>query len=204
MLNEGFDRRLMMQRALLLLGAVTTSLPSVALAAPSKRAKSYLSASLIKVLSAIADTVIPRTETPGALDVKVPALLDAMLVNWATPKRRAEIVQAIAKVDALSITTTGKDFAGLTPEERTTILKAHEKEAMKTLPNPKGSGIASLLAGPVYADPGYGKLKELIVLLYYVSEPALTQELSYVHAPGAWQPSIPVTPDTRPAAGGLF
>ena len=34
-----------------------------------------------------------------------------------------------------------------------------------------------------------------------LSEPGMTQELAYEHAPGAWQPSIPVTPETRPAGG---
>ena len=63
----------------------------------------------------------------------------------------------------------------------------------------------SLAEGPRVADPGYGKLKELIVVLYYYSEPALTKELTYEHAPGEWQPSIPLTPETRAAGGfGLF
>ena len=39
--------------------------------------------------------------------------------------------------------------------------------------------------------------KALIFALYYVSEGGATQELRYEHMPGAWEPSIPVTADTR-------
>jgi hypothetical protein len=55
--------------------------------------------------------------------------------------------------------------------------------------------------GPSVAEPAYAKLKELIVVLYYLTEAALTHELEYEHAPGGWKPSIPVTPQTR-ASGG--
>ena len=53
-------------------------------------------------------------------------------------------------------------------------------------------------------DPGYGKLKSLLVTLYYTSEAALTDEIPYNHNPGQFQPSIPVTEKTRPVSGGMF
>ena len=37
-------------------------------------------------------------------------------------------------------------------------------------------------------DPAYRKLKGLVLALYYPSEPGATQELTYEHVPGAWQP----------------
>jgi hypothetical protein len=57
---------------------------------------------------------------------------------------------------------------------------------------------------PQFANPGYGKLKELIVVAFYCSETALTHDLAYEHAPGEWQPSIPITPATRPWGGLSF
>ena len=47
------------------------------------------------------------------------------------------------------------------------------------------------------ADPAYRKFKNLILSLYYISEPGATQELRYEHVPGAWEPNNPVTLDTR-------
>ncbi len=198
------DRRMLLQQALLLMGAAATSIAPSALAKAAGTGKAYLDAQTFDVLSAVADTLIPRTETAGAVDVRVPALFDALLVNWASSQRRYELTQALAKVDRIALAQHHKRFAQLPAATRESLLKAHEADAMKILPQSGNGGVKSLLSGPDYADPGYGKLKELVVLLYYVSEPALTQELNYVHAPGEWQPSIPVTPATRPAAGGLF
>lgn len=194
------ERRQLLQSAMVLLGAVSTS----AWAKPARKPAPYLDPSLFAALSALSDTLIPRTDTPGAVDVRVPGLLEALMVNWASSQRRHELTQALVKLDAVAFAKEGKAFTQLPPAARETILKAHEAEAMKVLPRTGPAGVAEMLSGPAYADPGYGKLKELIVLLYYVSEPALTQELTYVHAPGEWKPSIPVTPDSRPAAGGLF
>jgi hypothetical protein len=198
------DRRLLLQRALLLLGAASSGLVPSALAKAAKGSATYLDQPTFDALSAVCDTIIPRTNTPGAVDVRVPALLQALLVNWASGQRRFEITQALTQVDLYALEQQGKRLAQLPPATREIALKSYEAEAMKVVPLPGGGGIKEMLTGPNYADPGYGKLKELIVLLYYVSEPALTQELSYVHAPGEWKPSIPVTSETRPAAGGLF
>lgn len=198
------DRRTMLQRVFVLLGVASTATSVPALAKVAKAAKPSLAAPLFNVLSAVADTLIPRTDTAGAVDARVPALLDGLLVNWASPQRRSEMTEALTKVDRIALAKEGKGFAALTPAQRTVLLKAHETEAMKVIVRPGDGGIKSMLSGPNYADPGYGKIKELIVLLYYLSEPALTQELTYVHAPGKWKPSIPVTPATRPAAGGMF
>jgi hypothetical protein len=198
------DRRLLLQRALLLLGAAPIAITPAALAKTARRVGTYLDAKTFGTLSAICDTLIPRTDTPGAIDVRVPAMFDSLLVNWASDRRRHELTQAIATVDQNAIAKHGERFSELPTATREIVLKAHEADAMKILPQTGDGGIKSMLSGPAYADAGYGKLKELVVLLYYSSEPALTQELNYVHSPGEWKPSIPVTADTRPAAGGLF
>ena len=201
-----FDRRSLIERALLLVGAgAAASAISLPALAAAKRAKPYLDTPTFTLLSAVADTIVPRTATAGAVDAGVPATIDALLVNWASGERRYALTHALTVIDARARAETGKDFAALDADARTTLLTAHDAAALKLLPGKvAASGLAALRAGPPVADPAYAKLKELIVLAYYLSEPALTQELSYVHAPGEWKPSIPVTPDTRPEGGGTF
>ena len=131
-------------------------------------------------------------------------LFDALLTNWASTNRRAQLVGALDEIDGLARTAHGKGFAKLAAEQRLALLRAHEEQALKVNSTTRPSGLKAMMGGPAYLNPGYGKLKELVVVLYYMSEPALTQELSYIHAPGEWQPSIPVTSTTRPAAGGMF
>lgn len=200
------DRRSMMARAFALVGAgAAASMVSLpAFAALAGDGKTYLDKARFAALTAVADTIVPRTATAGAVDAKVPALLDTMLAEWASPTRREQISAGLDEIDGLARTAHGKNFVSLTAEERLALLRKHEETALNVDPSKPATGIRALTAGPAYLNPGYGKLKELVVLLYYLSEPALTQELSYVHSPGDWQPSIPVTPETRPAAGGIF
>lgn len=200
------DRRNLMKRALLLVGATAGGgFSPAALARAAAEPGRYLSPSLYTLLSAVADTIVPRTTTAGALDAKVPASVDAMLTNWASGRQKVAITQALGRIDRRARDMQGKGFAELPTDARLSLLSAYDIEALKPVPRTDGlKGMAALMAGPSVADTGYGKLKELIVLLYYFSEPALTQELSYVHAPGEWKPSIPVTAEVRPAGGTPF
>lgn len=200
------DRRGMLERMAALVGAAAAgALSPAALAKAAAGPQRYLDAPNFTLLSAVADTIVPRTDTAGAVDAGVPATVDALLLNWASGERRYALTRALARIEAKARAQQGKGFAELAPDARYTLLDAHDVEALAVDPNaPKLSGLAGLMAGPAVADRGYAKLKELIVLAYYMSEPALTQELAYEHAPGEWQPSIPVTPETRPAAGTTF
>jgi gluconate 2-dehydrogenase gamma chain len=52
-------------------------------------------------------------------------------------------------------------------------------------------------AAQIAVDPVYRRFKELVLTLYYLSQPGATGELRYEHTPGKWEPSIEVGPDTR-------
>lgn len=198
------DRRSLLESALLLMGVTATaSFSPAALAKAAASPKPYLGAADFALLSAVADTIVPKTDTPGAVDARVPAKFDALLVNWAAPKRRAELTGALAAIDGLARDKEGRAFAELPPEKRKELLVPHDAAALKPVPRKdKLTGMRAMMAGPSVADPAYAKLKELIVVLYYYSEEALTTELTYEHSPGDWTPSVKVTPETR-ATGGL-
>jgi hypothetical protein len=196
------DRREMLQRAMLIVAGSTIAMGSAGWAAEPKRAVAGLTAAQFSICSAVADTIVPRTDTPGAVDVGVPKLFDALLRDWASPAHRAALVGALEAINASAREQAKKGFAELSPDERTAFLTPYDVNALKAVPRTDGkTGLAAMFGEPSVVAPGYAKLKELIVILYYYSEPALTQELPYEHAPGKWQPSIPVTPETRSAGG---
>ena len=228
---DGIDRRALMQRALLLVGAAALPGGTEALAAVAKSAKPKpkLDAAHFALLSAVSDTIVPKTDTPGALEAGVPKLVDEVVANWATPQHRAEMIAALDKIDSLAREEHQRGFAALTAEQRTAVLTPHDIQALKAPPKPAtppvapqidkaptkidpkvgrakqepAGGITSMMS-PRFADPGYGKLKELIVMLFYCTETALTHELAYEHNPGVWQPSMPITPTTRPWGGNAL
>ena len=108
-------------------------------------------------------------------------MFDKLLANWASAAQRAAILGSLQLIEQKSRVVSGSSFARLAPGGRYDVLSAYDK-------SPTG-------------DPGYAKLKELVITLYYLSEVGSTVELRYEHSPGAWEPSIPVTPETR-AYGG--
>jgi gluconate 2-dehydrogenase gamma chain len=196
------DRRAWMQRAALLIGA--TAIPADAFAATKKpAAKRFLNPAQFALLTAVADTIIPVTDTPGAVAVGVPRLFDKLLSTWASAKRQTELLAALTEIETLAMTSDKKGFAALTPARRKELLTEHDKAAVKPGPprKEKLNALMAMMAGPPVANPGFLKVKDMVIALYYVSEVALTQELIYEHNPGAWVPSLKVTPETRPFAG---
>ncbi len=196
---DGMDRRALMQRALLLVGASVmvaaceTISPLAAAAEPAS-----LTAAQMATLTAMADTIVPRTDTPGALDVGVPSLFAGLLDNWAAPATAAILTDALDRVQRLP--TDRRDFADLSPAERKAVLQPFDVAALVAVGRP-----TSPLAPAPTADPAYSRLKQLILTLYYMSQHGMTRELGYIHVPGRWDPSIPRTATTRPAGGtGLF
>lgn len=196
------DRRALMRRAFLLLGA--TAIPVDALSAA--KGKRFLGMPRFKLLTAVADTIVPATDTPGAVGAGVPAKLDGMLATWASAESRKAIVEALDRIDAAAKLSTKKGFAALPRAERDAVLRPHDKAALVPVKPPANAPKGSPFA-PIswVTDQGYLKVKELVIALYYSSEVAMTRELIYEHAPGAWQPSITVTQTTRPwASVGSF
>ena len=225
-MSLSLDRRALLQRAFMIAGVAVMPGGAEAFAAAAKSETRLLDQNRFALLTSVADTILPKTDTPGAVDVGVPGLVDSLLRNWASPEHRADIIAALDAIDAGAKQSKGKAFAQLTPAERHEFLAAHDVAALK--PPPKEPASNPLAKAPTVGDPktgklkqtpppsvtnrygprvtspGYAKLKELIVILYYFSEPALTQELVYEHAPGQWRPSLPVTPETRAFGGAAF
>lgn len=200
------DRRSLIQQMLALAGAgAAVGFSPAALAKAAARAKPYLSPTHYALVTAVADTILPRTDTPGAIDAGVPATFDALIANWASPDRCHQLSYTLGAIDALAREKKGIGFAQLSATERLALLTPYDVEALQVARPVSDGRTASLMRGPTFVNPGYGKLKELIVILYYISEAALTHELTYDQTPGEWLPSVPVTPDTRPTGGaGLF
>jgi len=192
------DRRALMRNLGLLLGAST--LPTLAGCKAALSGKGALDDAQLKMLTAIADTIIPATDTPGAVGTNVPQMLSGMVRDWASEKTRDELVGAI---DAIGKLAPKGNFADLPAAERLALLQPYDKAAVQPGPQRKEElkGMAKLLAGPPLANPAYVRLKDLIINLYYSSEIAMTKEIVYEHVPGKYVPSIKVTPSTRPFAG---
>jgi len=200
------NRRALLERALLLVGVAAIPAGCSGLTGGPEKRDFKFDAEQLALVSAIADTIVPKGDTVGALDVKVPQSFESLLSYWASDERLEEILTGLKNVDAAAMKAKSKPFAALDPATRLELLNAHDVESLKPDPNKKPKeGILAIMTGPALVDEGYAKMRELMIALFYYSEPALTQELEYEHDPGGWTPSVPITPETRASGGlGLF
>lgn len=150
------------------------------LSAIAEGKRSFFSRKEFRLLGIVADAIIPRTDTPGALDVGVPSYLDAMMKTWASDETKTaqrNTLKAIGeRLDAIG----GRDVAQLDDAARRDAVAAFDATAY----------------GDAYEDETsahYRALKQLIAMTYYASEAGATQELQYELVPGRWLADAPLS-----------
>lgn len=176
----GVDRRALLRGAILLVGGSLAGVPDHAFA---QGAAGFFPPAERAILDAACATMIPKTDTPGAIEAGVPAFIDSMMARWASDDTRDGFRSVLAEIDAAARESGGKGFASLAPAEQTKVLTAYDAAAIG------GGG-------------DYRRFKELVLTGYYLSEIGATQELRYELAPGVWEPKIAMAPDTRAWAVG--
>lgn len=164
------DRRALMRNAILLVGgSVAAGSPAAALAQQSSKRRFFTPAQFA-VLSEYAETVMPRTTTPGAKDAGVPQSMDSLMRNWASRERQAQFRALINEIG-------GAGFVKMTPAARVDFARTFDAERLGRW------------------DPVYVKFKELLLTTYYLSEPGATKELRYELIPGKFEGWNELAPD---------
>lgn len=172
MTQPALDRRTLLRSAILLAGGSIAGLPSVAFAQATDQR--FFDQSRFALLDEVVEIMMPRTDTPGARDAGVAANFDALMANWASAQHRAEFSALLDDIDMKS-----NRLLSLAPEKRLSFLQSYDAENMYNEGSP------------------YRRFKDLVLTLYYLSEPGATEELRYELVPGVWEASIPMTRDTR-------
>ena len=149
---------------------------SAAAQAPPMRALSPAQAAFV---TALADTLIPATDTPGALDIEAPAFVDLLLAEWYSAEERRQLLAGIDALDARAATAQGKPLAELDPAGRSAFLAA-----IDNLTGPQ----------PAISTPegAYARIKSAIVTAYVTSKPVAELLRTTPIIPGRFDGCIPV------------
>ena len=70
------------------------------------------------LVAAMADAILPRTDTPGALDVGVPAFIEFITAEWMTETERTEFRAGLAALEAHAVAGYGRTWPALDPVQR--------------------------------------------------------------------------------------
>lgn len=128
----------------------------------------------------LAELIIPRTDTPGAIEAGVPHFIELMVSDWYTDIERRIFLDGLTTLDTYCQQQFGKVF--LTCAEADQIAALTHMESLAE--SYKSTAPATPMSKEVDEHvPFFGKIKELTVVGYYTSEIGAKQELIYQPMP---------------------
>mgnify|MGYP003492913679 FL=1 len=139
-------------------------------------------------IAVLAEQVIPRTDTPGAIDAGVPAFVEEILSRWYTTTEHGIFIEGLQTLEREAQQRFGKAYVACTAEQQNQLLAEQEVQARDQLRlNPPKQ--ASVMDKPLIDEqaPFFNKLKELVVVGYYTSESAAMTEMVYLPVPNGYR-----------------
>ena len=135
----------------------------------------------LTVLYSLCETILPRTDTPSAVEVGCHEFVPHQLQHCHSEKQQEDCTNIINTVDTYAYRQWGKTFPLLTPQQQQQLLTKVEIDD-------ESSDIQK---------EQFSFLKALIVFGYFTSEVGATQALNYQAVPGGFIGSIPANADTK-------
>ncbi|WP_236977562.1 gluconate 2-dehydrogenase subunit 3 family protein [Membranihabitans maritimus] len=177
------DRRTAIKRTSLIMGTALSAGTMAGLVAGCKAEKkldwepAFFSPDEAKTISSLTDTILPKTETPGASEVGVPEFIDDLIGNFWNENDQSGFKSKLANVNQLSEEKFGDSYFNLTGDEQNQIMDQLVDEAT----NHSDSG-----------KPFFRELKELTYSGYFSSEIIGEQVLAYDPVPGTYIGDLPI------------
>ncbi|TVR17558.1 MAG: gluconate 2-dehydrogenase subunit 3 family protein [Balneolaceae bacterium] len=127
--------------------------------------------------TALAGTIIPETDTPGAVEVGVPGFIEKMVNEVYTEEQRNGFLTGLDLFDEECNDSTGRSFAQLSAEEQYEYASEKNREAIED----------ERVGGPQF----FLIFKELTMVGFFTSEVGATQVLRYEAVPGIYEGCVP-------------
>jgi hypothetical protein len=135
------------------------------------------------LIIAIADTILPRTASPSASDVKVDRFIDLLLKDVFEEDVKQKFLLGLLEFDKDCKSITGISFVELNQSEQYTYLEKIDKEIMEQ----------------EYDElvPFYYTFKHLVITTYFTTEQGVKQNLNYMPIPGAYVGEVDLKPGDK-------
>ncbi|MBI2730410.1 MAG: gluconate 2-dehydrogenase subunit 3 family protein [Sphingobacteriales bacterium] len=137
----------------------------------------------VALLDEIAETILPKTNTPGGKDAEVGKFMKLMVTDCYEEKDQKIFVEGLDKLDEACNKMHSTSFIKATPRQRNDLLLSIDKEAKEYNKTKKPD------------DPNhyFTMIKQLTLLGFFTSKPGATQALRYIAVPGRYDGCVPYT-----------
>ncbi len=187
-MNQPIDRREALRKTALLMGAAVSASALTGILQGCKTTPElifkpqFFSEDQARIVTEVAEIIIPKTDTPGAKDVGVPAFIDTMLKDCYKKEDQDRFLSGLTAFDEAAKKAYGDSFIYCKPEQQVELVtKEHAAANAETKANKELKRPFILMA------------KELTLLGFFTSEPGATQVLQYEAVPGAYKGCIPLS-----------
>jgi hypothetical protein len=189
MSDELLRRRELLRRAAWLLGGAVSAPAALAILEgcsakdqPADWTPRFFKGAEAQVVTAIADVILPRTTTSGALDAGVPAFIDSVMLAVYPEEAQQRFHAGFTEFEAAS-RADGKAFLEQDAAGRAAAVTKALQAALAGNPDPR---------------PFILMVRELTLLGYFSSRVGITENMEYVPVPGAYHGCVPVSKMNKP------
>ncbi len=131
-----------------------------------------------KLVTTIAELIIPETDTPGATSVRVPEFIDLILTEWASAEERAAFLAGLTDIDTRAAALGSPRFVDLSAAKKIELVTALDGARA----DKAGAGLA------------FGRLKGLTIYGYFTSKLVDQDILKTQMFFNGYQGNVPFTP----------
>lgn len=142
----------------------------------SGQAGRALSPAQLEQVRALADSILPRTDTPGALDVGAPEFVDLLLAEWYPEEERRQLLSGLDALDARCRELQGQPFAALESAGREAFL----------------GRVDGVRGAADSAEGAYARLKEALIFGFLTAKPIAAIVNTTPIIPGRFDGCIPL------------
>ena len=148
---------------------------------------SFLNTEQAQLISALVDAILPKTETPGGLDMKVDVFIDKVLADLYNEEGQQSVIEEMTQFNEKCKAKFGKLFHQLDATQKETILQVEEENSPKY-----NSGIWGTAIGEQEPVGFYRSIKSMAIWGYCTSEEIGRNVLNYDPVPGDYVGCVPL------------
>jgi len=154
-----------------------------------------------QLVAAIVETIIPKTDTPGAIDAGVPKFIELLYDQWMAPPERAVFDEGLAETDTRAQKEHRGKFAAIDAGAQKAVLEAMEEEQGDHPWFEFGGDTVAKSGGDA---PFMALIKEITVTGFFMSEVGATQVLRASPMTGEFDGDFALSPDESSWASEPF
>lgn len=157
----------------------------------------------IAYLDEVAETILPKTNTPGAKDAKVGAFMTVMVNDCYTERDQKTFHEGLTKLNDASKAMNGESFMKSTPEQRKNLLISLDKEAKEYSKKKNDFDNEQVKKEKEEHDRGntgytreamsshyFSMMKQLTIAGFFTSKEGRTGALRYTPVPGKYDANL--------------